>query len=207
MKPSKFTRILCANIALFLSIIFFFTLPGLCKTYDLTDIKFSVKHAKACKKIIRTLEKHHYLEASLDNELSQKIIKRYIKRLDPSGVVFMKTDLDKFDQHKYKLDNDLKRGDLDFAEDIFNLYLARTKERLEYVLDLSEKWQKDLNFQTHEYFELEDDNIIPAVNKAELIDRWRKDLKNHILTLKIDAKTDEEITRELKKFMMPDLTG
>ena len=93
-------------------------------------IKPEPEHSSQCIKIIRALERYHYLEKNLDNSMSSIILEQYLNRLDPGKQLFTIKDVDQLKQYKFQFDNDLKKGRLNTAFKIFNLYMARSKERM-----------------------------------------------------------------------------
>ena len=77
-------------------------------------------HATTTQNIVAALSSRHYVPASLNDELSSRIFDTYIGDLDPSRSYFLQSDIDEFEQYRYKMDDALKRGNLSPAFDIFN---------------------------------------------------------------------------------------
>lgn len=152
-----------------------------------------------CIKIVKTLERNHYLEKQLDNALSSIILDHYIQQLDSAKRLFTVHDISGMKQYKYRLDDELKQGNLDPAFQIYNLYLSRSIERFEFILSLTKNWQEAFDFT-------KDDSIIidkdlrqwqPAL--SGLYASWRKDLKNHIILMHLDGEKKESIGERLEK--------
>ncbi|MCD4718762.1 MAG: tail-specific protease, partial [Desulfobacula sp.] len=59
-------------------------------------IKPKAEHSSQCVKIIRALERYHYLEKNLDDKMSSVILDRYLKRLDPRKQLFTLEDINSF---------------------------------------------------------------------------------------------------------------
>ncbi len=157
------------------------------------------EHSSRCVKIIRTLERYHYLEKNLDNEMSAAIFDRYLKRLDPGKYLFSVEDINPLIQYKFRLDDELKRGNLTTAYKIFNLYISRAKERLAFISSLIQHWETKLDFS-------KDDSIVTDLksrqwqpDKKALYTLWEKDLKNHIILLRLDNQKVDSITDTLEK--------
>ncbi len=149
--------------------------------------------------IIRSLEKNHYSEKTLDNEMSSIILNRYIKQLDPMRQLFTLSDINRFNQYQFRFDNELKKGNLDIGFEIFNLYLARSAEKLEYILSLIKTWEQDLDFTQDESLVIDDDLLQWRLDKQSLYPLWKSDLKNHIISLILDDQDEASIADTLEK--------
>ena len=67
----------------------------------------------------------HYSPKELDDEYSSRIFDAYIKVLDPNKVYFTQADMDGFEKYRTKLDDLIKKRDVEIAFDIFKLYRKR----------------------------------------------------------------------------------
>ena len=156
-------------------------------------------HSHQCVQIVRALEQYHFLGKKLNKTMSEQIFHGYIKRLDPGRQLLTQEDMDQLDPYKFKFDIDLKRGNLKPAYTIFNLYQKRSIERLEYILTLIKTWEKNLNFDTDDVIIIDDESREFKKTRANLDDLWKKELKNHIITLKLDNQENEKISESLEK--------
>ena len=152
-----------------------------------------------CIGIIQSLERNHYSEKTLDNEMSSIILNRYIKQLDPMKQLFTLSDINRFNQYQFRFDNELKKGNLDMAFEIFNLYMARSTEKLEYISSLIENWEKNLDFTQDDSIIIDNELLQWKPDKASLSLLWKSDLKNHIISLLLDNQEKASITDTLKK--------
>ncbi|NOX32593.1 MAG: tail-specific protease [Deltaproteobacteria bacterium] len=163
------------------------------------QIKPGPEHSSQCVKIIRALERYHYLGKKLDNKMSSTILDRYLKRLDPGKRLFTLKDINLFERYRFLLDNELKRGNLDTAYNIFNLYIQRSKERLEYISSMLKTWKKDFDFNKNESMAIDSDLRQWKLNEQELHSFWKKDLKNQIISMMLDDQDKTSITNTLDK--------
>ncbi|HWN95198.1 MAG TPA: carboxy terminal-processing peptidase, partial [Methylomirabilota bacterium] len=86
----------------------------------------------------RTLEHFHYAQLSFDDEVSSKFLDKYLDALDPGHLVFLQTDLREFEKWRTKLDDmTSKTGDTSPAEIIFNRFLQRFTQQVEYSTNLA----------------------------------------------------------------------
>ena len=157
------------------------------------------EHSTQCIQIIKALERYHYLEKNLGNSMSSTILDRYLNRLDPGKQLFTNKDVDQFKQYQYQFDNDLKKGRLDTAFNIFNVYMDRSKERSEYILTLIKTWEKNLDFTKNESMTIDPDLRKWKDNKAALYFLWKKELKNHIISLILNDQKTALISDTLEK--------
>ncbi len=162
-------------------------------------IKALPEHSSQCIKIVRALERYHYLEKNLDNKMSSIIFDRYLKRLDPGKQLFTLQDINPLKQYQFRLDNELKKGNLDIAFKIFNLYIVRSKQRLEYISSMMKTWENDLDFNQNESIIIDNDLRQWKKNKHALHSIWKKELKNHILSMILNDKDNTSISDTLDK--------
>ncbi|MBU0465467.1 MAG: carboxy terminal-processing peptidase, partial [Proteobacteria bacterium] len=133
------------------------------------------------------------------NSMSSIILDTYLKQLDPGKQLFTTEDVDKFKQYQFQFDNDLKKGRLNTAFTIFNLYMDRSKERLEYILTLIKTWEKDLDFTKNESMIVDINLRQWKDNKPALYFLWEKELKNHIISLILNDQQTALISDTLEK--------
>jgi carboxyl-terminal processing protease len=157
------------------------------------------EYSSQCIDIIHALERHHYSEKTLNNEISSIILNRYIKQLDPMRQLFTLSDINRFNQYQFRFDNELKKGNLDIGFEIFNLYLARSAEKLEYILSLIKTWEKDLDFTQDDSLVIDDDLLQWRLDKQSLYSLWKSDLKNHIISMILDDQDEASIADTLEK--------
>ncbi len=198
MNPSKQNNQIVSFIYLFifLMVSFYSIGTGFAESNIVTPLK---THSEQCIKIISALEQYHYLGKKLDNAMSASIFDRYIKSLDPSRQLLTQEDMNRISQYKYRFDRDLKKGNLAPAYEIFNLYLSKSVLRLEYLLSLVKTWEKDMDFSTDDVIII--DNEIRSFQKTpeDLYLLWKNELKNHIITMKLDNQENNKISESLEK--------
>lgn len=142
------------------------------------------------------LSNYHYRKVPVNDSLSERILEEYIKNLDPNKAYFLNSDIENFNQYKFKIDDDLARGELNTAFLIYNTYQKRVKERFAYVKSLLEKTQ---DFSIDESYAPNREKLPWASNVVDLNEYWRKDLKRQILDEKLNSKkADTTIVRELR---------
>ncbi len=155
------------------------------------------QYSETSLRIIEYLRLGHYQHVNLDDQLSSKMLDEYLSYLDKSRSHFTKNDVREFEIYRHRLDDDLKKGDLNAAYVIFNRYNQRLDEQVNHVLGQLEKGLGTLDFDKFESLEVDRENEPWPADQTELEDLWRKQLKNAVLLLRLSGKTDPEITEKL----------
>ncbi|MGH8495526.1 MAG: carboxy terminal-processing peptidase [Gammaproteobacteria bacterium] len=153
------------------------------------------RHRKISQMVTRFIEEAHYRHASIDDALSAQIFEQYLEALDPNRIYFLASDVEKMSRYRESLDDSVKRGHLEPVFEIFNLYRARTQERLQLAVQLLAE-KPDFTVDEKFYF---DRSESPWANQAELDEIWRKRIKNDALSLLLSDKTWEETQEALGK--------
>lgn len=164
---------------------------------DSTSLLMPQDYFREEEQLVNTvLTRYHFKKFSLNDSLSSVIFDRYIKSLDYSKLYFLQTDISNFESFRYKVDDYLIDGNLKMAYDIYNTYLDRVNERIDYV---SEVLQNEFDYSIDEYFEVRQDSSEWASNVSALNDIWRKRIKYDALNLKLAGKEWNSIVETLKK--------
>lgn len=145
--------------------------------------------------VVQMIEREHMSRHRIDDEVSAKLVDKYIKEFDPQKLYFLQADVDGLARWKTELDDQLKVGNLDFAFDTFNLYLKRLDERIDYAQTLIDQPH---DFTIEEEIVIDAKNLPYAASVEELNDRWRKRIKYELLQLKLEAEQKAEKTAESK---------
>jgi len=160
----------------------------------LSELIPSPRQEKTTVVINKVLERFHYRKVTLDDGLAQEILDGYFEALDPNRSFFLQQDIDRFGSLARRLDDDLKRGHLNTAFDIFRLYRQRVDERVSYALALLEQ---KFDFERAERYQFDRSEADWAKTRGELDDIWRKRVKNDWLTLRLTDKKEGEIRESL----------
>ncbi len=163
------------------------------------ELKPIKEHSKTNREIIKDLQKLHYRQQEINDELSLMVFDSYLKALDPEKLYFLSKDIKEFKTYSLKFDDALKAGDLSPAMEMFNLYHKYMIERIIYIINYLEKGIENIRFDIDENIIIDRKEEPRPENKKERTDLWRKRLKNTILSLKLSSKPDEEIKEILLK--------
>ncbi len=134
------------------------------------------------------IKREHLTQHPLDNEISQRAMKLFIKNLDNMKLYFTQADIDEFNKHVDLLDEDFASGDISFAYTVFQRYLKRLDERL---ATIDELLKGPFDYEKDEVLVTDPEKISFATTAEELNDRWRKRIKYDMLALRADKKVKE----------------
>lgn len=162
-------------------------------------IDYSKNQAKTAAELIKQLEKRHYAKLEYDDELSSSHLDNYLDKLDPGRMFFSAADIDDFEIYRAQMHERLPKGELDAGFFIFNRFHERLLARLEQVLrDLPESIGA-MDFTIDERYALNDDDTPWAPSARELDERWRLQLKNQALNLRLTDKAQDDIQKTLER--------
>ncbi|WP_026836515.1 carboxy terminal-processing peptidase [Gillisia sp. JM1] len=139
--------------------------------------------------ITYVLEKGHYDAKTIDDGFSKEVYKDYLDAIDPLKRFFYEKDVKEFVVYQDKIDDQIRGKDLAF----FNLTHDRLLERMKEVRGI----YKEILAQPFDFSEEEDINtnyeeIDYISSRAELKERWRKQLKFSTLGNFYNSKEDQE---------------
>lgn len=163
---------------------------------DSPDLISNDRLEKVAVIVTRVVERYHYKKPPLDDELSKKILDRYLESLDPNRLFFLQADVDKFAVYRTQLDDLLGRGNINPAFDIFRQYRKRVDERVALALKLVDK---DMEFTKDEDFLFDRAKAPWAKSATDMDEIWRKRVKNDYLSLKLTDKEDADIRDTLRR--------
>lgn len=137
------------------------------------------------RNVISILKSRHYRAQKHDDDFSHKVFDKYLDMLDPSRIYFNQEDIKNLSKHYNKLDDMLEEGDASFAFEVFDLY----KKRIGEYRDFAEKTlNAGFNFDREEYIIPDRRKAARAANYNDMLDLWRKNLKNELLNLRLYEK-------------------
>ncbi len=154
----------------------------------------TASHMKEARIIVQILDYYHYRDIDLDDSLSSAIFDNFIDAIDGNKNYFLASDIQSFQKYRFKLDDDLKNGNLVTPFYIFNIYKKRLDNRLEYALERS---KEPFNFDREEDYHFDRDDMPYAESEEQLDEFWRKNIKSQALNLKLSGSDDEKIEEVL----------
>ena len=174
--------------------------PGLAGSSVGTDTNLAPdsRHEKVGELVTQFVEKSHYNQMAVDDDLSSRVLDRYIEALDRNRVYLLDSDVRYFENYRYQLDDlvSSRNKTLNPVFEMFDLYRTRVRERLNRALVLLEV---EPDFTVDEEYEFDRRESPWAKSDDELDEIWRKRVKNDALNLVLADKTWEEAREILEK--------
>ena len=181
------------------TILTLWALPGLAATTAITtveDLAPEQRHEKIGQLVSEFIQKSHYRHAAVNDELSSKVLDRYVEALDNNRMYMLASDVDAFEAHRYQLDDMVRAEPLNPVFEMFEVYRTRVRQRLNFALL---QLETEPDFSTDESYVFDREDLPWAETEAELDEIWRKRVKNDALSLKLAEKEWVEIQEILDK--------
>lgn len=154
---------------------------------------------RTARDTVSLLDDMHYEHRVLNPALSAQVFDRYLKDLDSQHIYFLASDINGFTPYRLVLDQALKKGDLRIPFQIYNRYLQRTRERLEFTLAELGKGVGAMDFSSNDVIEVDREKAPWVTTRAALDDLWRKRIRAAALSLRLAGKSDKDIQSTLTK--------
>ena len=154
------------------------------------------RHESVGELVTEFIQKSHYSHISVDDDLSSRVLDRYIEALDGNRMYLLQGDIDHFETYRYQLDDIVRRKPLDPVFEMFSIYQTRVRQRLEYAL---QQLETEPDFTVDEEYQFDRSEEPWAKTEAELDEIWRKRVKNDVLRLELADKPWEESQDLLRK--------
>ena len=154
------------------------------------------RHEDIGKLVTQFVQKSHYLHIAVDDDLSSRVMDRYIESIDRNRVYLLASDIEFFEQYRHQLDDIVRNEPLDPVFDMFSIYRTRVRERFQFALTLLEE-QPDLTVE--EEYQFDRSETPWAKTSAELDEIWRMRVKNDVLNLALADKPWEDSREVLRK--------
>ncbi len=173
--------------------------PALCASPDADQTSFlfpDQRHERIGAIITQFIEQSHYNRVAVDDELSSRVLDRFIESLDRNRLYFLKGDIEYFDTFRNELDDMVKNDSLEPVFDGFQVYQTRVRERLEFALT---QLGNEPDFTVDETYQFDRSEEPWAETSAELDEIWRRRVKNEALNLVLEGEPWNKVQEVLGK--------
>ncbi|MDX1403626.1 MAG: carboxy terminal-processing peptidase [Woeseiaceae bacterium] len=160
------------------------------------DLAPQPRHEKIGQLVTEFIQKSHYRQQAVDDELSSRVLDRYIESLDSNRMYLLASDIALFERYRYELDDMVRSDPLTPVFDMFEIYRTRVRERLSHALKMLET---EPDFSVDESYTFDREDMPWLETSDELDELWRKRVKNDALSLALAEKTWEESQEILEK--------
>ena len=162
----------------------------------LSDVEPRNYYGSVGKRLGDMLPRYHVLQKKLDDEISRRAWTNLVTTYDFDHSVFLQSDLDSFAKRQNSLDDEIRAGNVSFGFEIYNLYVKRLKERIDFATNLlrEAKW----DFSTDESYRVKRKDAPWPATREDAENHWRRRMKNEVLVSKIGRELDEAEAAEKK---------
>ena len=154
------------------------------------------RHESVGELVTEFIQKSHYSHISVDDDLSSRVMDRYIEALDGNRMYLLESDIEFFENYRYQLDDIVRSKPLDPVFEMFSIYQTRVRERLDFALA---QLESEPDFSVDEEYQFDRSEEPWAKTGADLDEIWRKRVKNDVLRLELADKPWEESQDLLRK--------
>ncbi len=154
------------------------------------------RHEDIGQTVTHFIQRSHYNHVAVDDDLSSRVLDRYIETLDGNRMYLLESDVEYFNQFRYQLDDFVKSKPLDAVFDMYEVFRTRVRERYRYALELLDS---EPDFNIDEDFEFDRSEAPWATTTEELDEIWRRRVKNDALRHALNETPWEEARDILMK--------
>ncbi len=201
IKPAAFRTFRTALLALSFSAA---SAIAATSTAVVEELSPEERHEEVASLVTQFIQKSHYLHISVNDELSSKVMDKYLESLDGNRMYLLSGDIAYFEQYRDQFDDLVKSKPLTPVFDIFQVYQTRVRDRLDYALALLEN---EPDYTIDETYRFDRSEAPWASSEEELDEIWRKRVKNDALRLALAEKEWEGddgikylLTKRYKRF-------
>lgn len=134
------------------------------------------------KKITRTvaysLPVFHLNQLPMDTHISTNAYNLFIDSLDPARSYFLQSDIDSFEQESTELHKRLRKGDITFAKNAYDILMLRIENRMDFA---EKQLEAGFDVELEEEFHWDRKDAEWPADEAAWDDLWRKRLKNEYI--------------------------
>ena len=124
------------------------------------------------------LQQIHYAPQPLNDHFSAQVFNEYLQQLDPGKRFFLKSDITRFKQYEWTLDDEMRGKMVQFYKVVNDVYKTRVKDAEKLINELL---AHPFTFTTDEYYNDQPKNILYCKSADELKARWKNYLKYQVL--------------------------
>lgn len=152
------------------------------------------KEAILMELLTYVIQNGHYNPSKINDEFSKKAFNDYLNNIDPNKRFLTQADVDNFKKFELEIDELVKNKSFAFFDYSYATLEERMKESQEIYKEIL---SKPFDYSIKEEINTDFEKMPFAKDKAELKERWRKQLKLNVLSsiedkIKIQEGTDSE---------------
>ena len=154
------------------------------------------KQIEVSRQVASLIANYNYKKVPIGDSLSRLIFDNYLKSLDDNRVYFFEKEVSEFKENRDLMDDQMVIGDLEPAYHMFNVYLERYVNRIQFMI--AQLPTIAFDFTKNESLVYNREKLPFMQTQAEMDAYWLQRLKYDLLNLKL-AGTDEVKSKETLK--------
>jgi len=154
------------------------------------------KQIEVSRQVASLIANYNYKKVPIGDSLSRLIFDNYLKSLDDNRVYFFEKEVIEFKENRDLMDDQMVTGDLEPAYHMFNVYLERYVNRIQFMI--AQLPTIPFDFTKNESLVYNREKLPFMQTQAEMDAYWMQRLKYDLLNLKL-AGTDEVKSKETLK--------
>ena len=120
------------------------------------------------------LDRKHYDPKIIDDDFSKSVYDDYIKAIDPQKRFLLKSDIEKFDQYQFLIDDQIKSSSTDFFNLTYETLISRVNDVESFYKEIL---KTPFDFNIDETLNIDFEELDYAADLSDHIAIWRKRLK------------------------------
>ena len=154
------------------------------------------KQRRVAKLVSAVVERSHYRQTVINDQISAVLLDRYLENLDPAHSYFLAGDIEGYQPYRYQLDDAIESGRIEPVFDMYSGLQQRSHERLQYALDLL---KSEPDFTKDESYAYDRSKAEWPKDAADMNELWRKRVKSDAVSLMLTGKSWTETKDILTK--------
>ncbi len=155
------------------------------------------KQIEVCRQLVGLVSNYNYKKVPLNDSLSQVVYDAYLKSIDASRIYFYENEVKQFNDNRNSYDDFLMEGNLVQPFNMFNVYMNRYINRMNFILSKIDSEKFD--FTSDESIVFDRENASWFKDQAESDVYWTKRLRYDLLNLKLAGSDEAKSKETLKK--------
>ena len=131
----------------------------------------------------------HLNKIEWDDQLATRALDNFLEALDFEKVFFLESDIAAFKQSITNLDDQVKRGDLTFAHEAYEIFKQRVENRVAFVESILDQ---PIDVSVDESYKWKRKDAAWPADEAQWDDLWRKRIKHQYLSRVVSDELSAE---------------
>jgi carboxyl-terminal processing protease len=144
------------------------------------------RHENIAELVAQFVQKSHYNQVAVNDQLSSKVLDFYIENLDRNRMYLLASDIEYFERYRYQLDDIVKSKPLDPVYEMFEVYQTRVRERLNFAVS---QLETEPDFSTDAEYQFDRMDEPWAADTEELDAIWKGRVVNDALALELEDES------------------